>query len=242
MSQSVNARTADEVRDIFASIAARYDLLNRLMTLGRDRAWRSETIRQLNLRPGDRLLDLGTGTGGLAREALHQTDELLVVACDFTPQMINIAKGKADGNRLMWVIADAHHLPFSDEAFSAIVSGFLLRNVLDLDAALHEQVRILRHDGRIASLDTTPLLTGILRPLLEFFLQKVIPLLGSVFAGDRAAYRYLPESTERFLPAEALAERLKAAGLDGIHFIRRMFGTIAIHWAMKPYRLQHEPD
>lgn len=242
MSQNLGARSANEVRDMFARIAARYDFLNRLMTLGRDRVWRRETIRQLNLRPGDRLLDLGTGTGSLAHEALHQTDELLVVACDFTPQMINIAKGRAEGHRLMWVIGDAHHLPFNDEAFDAIVSGFLLRNVMDLDAALHEQVRVLRNAGRIASLDTTPLSTGILRPLLAFFLQKVIPLLGSVFAGDRAAYRYLPESTERFLPAEALAERLKAAGLDGIHFIRRMFGTIAIHWAMKPYRLQHEPD
>lgn len=238
----MGARSANEVRDIFARIAARYDLLNRLMTLGRDRAWRRETIRQLNLQPGDRLLDLGTGTGDLAFEALHQTDELRVAACDFTPQMIKIGKGRPEGHRLMWLIADAQHLPFTDETFNAVVSGFLLRNVMDLDAALHEQVRVLRNAGRIAGLDTTPLSTGIHRPLLEFFLYRVIPLLGSVFAGDPAAYRYLPVSTERFLPAETLAERLKAAGLDGIHFLRRMFGTIAIHWARKPYRWHHETD
>jgi len=242
MNQSVDARSADEVRDMFTRIATRYNLLNRLMTLGQDRAWRRETIRQLDLRQGDRLLDLGTGTGDLAFEALHQTDELRVVASDFTPQMINIGKVRPEGYRLMWVIADAHHLPFTDDAFDAVVSGFLLRNVIDLDAALREQVRILRYAGRIASLDTTPLSTGILRPLLEFFLRRVIPLLGSVFAGDPAAYRYLPETTERFLTAEMLAERLEVAGFDGIYFIRRMFGTIAIHWAKKPNRGPQESD
>lgn len=242
MNPSVDARTADEVRDMFTRIATRYNLLNSLMTLGQDRSWRRETIRQLNLRPGDRLLDLGTGTGDLAFEALHQTNELRVVASDFTPRMINIGKVRPEGHRLMWVIADAHHLPFTDDAFNAIVSGFLLRNVTNLNAALREQVRILRYAGRIASLDTTPLSSGILRPLLEFFLQRVIPHLGSVFAGDPAAYRYLPETTERFLPAETLAERLKAAGFDGIQFIRLMFGTIAIHSAKKPYRGQHESN
>lgn len=222
------------MRYMFTRIAARYNLLNRLMTLGQDRAWRRETVQQLKLRSGDLLLDIGTGTGDLSFEALHQTDELRVVASDFTPQMINIGKARPEGHRLMWVIADAHNLPFSDDTFNAIVSGFLLRNVMDLDAAVHEQARILQYAGRIASLDTTPLSAGILRPLLEFFLQRVIPLMGSVFAGDRSAYRYLPETTEHFLPAEKLAERLKAAGFDGVHFIRRMFGTIAIHWAKKP--------
>jgi demethylmenaquinone methyltransferase/2-methoxy-6-polyprenyl-1,4-benzoquinol methylase len=219
---------------MFTRIAARYNSLNSLMTLGQDHAWRRETIQQLKLRTGDFLLDVGTGTGDLAFEALHQIDELRVVASDFTPGMINIGKVKPEGHIPMWVIADAQHLPFCDVAFNAVVSGFLLRNVIDLDVALREQVRILQHAGRIASLDTTPLSTGILRPLLEFFLKRVIPLLGSVFAGDRAAYRYLPETTENFLAAEALAERLETAGFDGVHFIDRMFGTIAVHWAKKP--------
>ncbi len=236
MNPSVEARNANEVRDMFTRIAARYNLLNRLMTLGQDHTWRRETIQQLNLRAGDLLLDVGTGTGDLAFEALHQIDELRVVASDFTPGMINIGKVKPEGHRPMWVIADAQHLPFTDNVFNAVVSGFLLRNVIDLDVALREQARILRHAGRIASLDTTPLSTGILRPLLEFFLQRVIPFLGNVFAGDRAAYRYLPETTEHFLAAEALAERLKVAGFNGVHFIRRMFGTIAVHWAKKPDR------
>ncbi|MGB2896210.1 MAG: ubiquinone/menaquinone biosynthesis methyltransferase [Anaerolineales bacterium] len=236
MNPSVEARNADEVRDMFTRIAARYNLLNRLMTLGQDHAWRRETIRQLKLRAGDLLLDVGTGTGDLAFEALHQTDELRVVASDFTPGMINIGRVKPEGHRPMWVIADAQNLPFTDDAFNAIVSGFLLRNVVDLDATLSEQARILLHAGRIASLDTTPLSTGVLRPLLEFFLQRVIPFLGSVFAGDRESYRYLPESTEHFLAAEVLAERLEAAGFDGVHFTRRMFGTIAVHWARKPDR------
>jgi len=242
MNLSVDARTANEVQDMFTRIATRYNLLNSMMALGQDRSWRRETIRQLNLRPGDRLLDLGTGTGDLAFEALHQTNEVRVVASDFTPRMINVGKVRPEGHRLMWVIADAHHLPFTDDAFTAVVSGFLLRNVINLNAALHEQVRILRDAGRIASLDTTPMSSGILRPLLEFFLQRVIPLLGSMFAGDPAAYRYLPETTESFLSAETLAEQLEAAGFDGIHFVRRMFGTIAIHWAKKPYQGKHESD
>ena len=137
----------------------------------------------------------------------------------------------------MWVIADANHLPFKEGAFNAIVSGFLYRNLVDLDGALHEQIRTLRENGRMASVDTTPLSTSVGRPLLDFFLHRVIPRLGGAISGDLDAYRYLPESTERFLPAEVLASRLKVAGFDGIHFIRRMFGTIALHWAKKPPRV-----
>ena len=242
MIQSMGVISADDVRGIFTRIAARYDLLNRLMTFGRDRAWRRETIRRLNLQPGERLLDLGTGTGSLAYEALHQIDELRVVACDFTPQMINIGRMRSEERQPLWVIADAHFLPFTRGTFNAIVSGFLLRNVLNLDAALREQVRILHRNGRMASLDTTPPPTGILYPLLKFFLHRIIPLLGDVFAGDRAAYHYLPETTTRFLPAETLADRMREAGLAGIHFTRRMFGTIAIHWANKSHRGRYEKN
>ena len=234
MNPSVSQRSADDVRDMFTRIAPRYDFLNRLMTFGQDRSWRRETIQHLDVQPGDRLLDIGTGTGDLAFEALQQTADILVVAVDFTPQMIRIGKERAGGHQLMWVIADAHHLPFTDSTFNAVVSGFLFRNVVDLDGALREQARTLQENGRMASVDTTPLSAGAGRPLFEFFLHSVIPLLGNAISGDPDAYHYLPRTTERFLPAEALAKRLKAAGFDGIHFIRRIFGTIALHWAKKP--------
>lgn len=224
---------------MFGRIAQRYDLLNRLMTLGQDTRWRREVIRRAELKPGTRLLDLGAGTGDLALEARRQAPLARPVAADFTRQMLALGKRRPGGEHLPWLVADAMHLPFASEAFDVVVSGFLLRNVADLQAVLTEEWRLLHSGGRVLSLDTTPLQAGPLRPLLDFHLHRVIPLLGRVVAGDAEAYNYLPTSTEHFLSAEALAERMAQAGFEDIGFARRMFGIIGIHWAAKGPRPCH---
>lgn len=221
------------VRQMFTRIAGRYDLLNRLMTFGRDSAWRRTTISQLNLQSGHRVLDIGAGTGDLARMALRQQPGCRVVAADFTPEMLRIGRQRGDDSQIDWVVADAAHLPFKSGCFNSLVSGFLLRNVPNLGAALDEQIRVLANNGRWASLDTTRPPDNWLRPLVTFHFRVVIPLLGRLVAGDAEAYTYLPDSTRQFLTAEDLAGQIKAAGLSMVEFTRRMLGTIAIHWGTR---------
>jgi demethylmenaquinone methyltransferase/2-methoxy-6-polyprenyl-1,4-benzoquinol methylase len=135
--------------------------------------------------------------------------------------------------RLDWSAADALHLPFPDASFDALVSGFLLRNVANLDEALREQLRVLKPGGRWVALDTTRPRRSLLSPFIHFHMHTVIPFLGNLLTGQRDAYTYLPESSEAFLRAEDLAVRLAIAGFKNIAYHRVNFGTVAIHWGEK---------
>ncbi|GAP11926.1 demethylmenaquinone methyltransferase [Bellilinea caldifistulae] len=225
---------ASRVRGMFSRIAPRYDLMNRLMTAGQDVRWRKEIIRLVRLQPGARLLDLGAGTGDIAREALRQQPECLSVAADFTLGMM-LAGQPRHLRGLVWCAADALNLPYPDETFDAVVSGFLLRNVADLPRAIAEQYRVLKPGGRWAALDTTPPpQRSPLSPFIRFHMRQIIPLLGQIITGERDAYVYLPASSENFLRAESLAQTIEAAGFRQVTFRRYLFGVVAIHQAVKP--------
>ena len=225
---------ATYVQDMFTRIAPHYDLMNRLMTAGQDIRWRREVICRAELFPGARLLDLGAGTGDLAREAVHQQPLVQVLAADFTLGMM-LAGKNSSGAHLDWAAADALALPLPDHAFDAVVSGYLLRNVADLPRALAEQMRILKPGGIMVTLDSTrPPSRSLVTPFIRLHMRYVIPWLGSLVSGQKDAYSYLPSSSEGFLTAEDLAAQLKAAGFEQVGFKRRMFGTMAIHWGRKP--------
>ena len=224
---------AQYVQRLFARIAFRYDLMNRLMTAGQDVRWRREVIRRARLQPGDRLLDLGAGTGDLAREALRQQSQCRPLAADFTLAMMLVGRRRPGNTIRRWSAADALRLPFPDASFDAVVSGFLLRNVIDVQQVLHEQYRTLKPGGRCAALDTTRPRRSLLSPFIRFHMHRLIPLLGRLFTGQADAYTYLPDSTETFLTAEDLAARLKIVGFQEVGFVRKMSGTVAIHWGMK---------
>jgi demethylmenaquinone methyltransferase/2-methoxy-6-polyprenyl-1,4-benzoquinol methylase len=219
---------------MFSRIAGRYDLMNRLMTAGQDRRWRRHVISQSRLPPGGRLLDIATGTGDIALEGLRQSPQIQAVGGDFTIEMMRA--GAADPKRagIRWVGADTLALPFPDETFDAVTSGFLMRNVIDVEGAFREQLRVTRPGGRIVVLESSPPKRNLLRPFIRFHLNYVIPALGKLVTGDAEAYRYLPDSTQRFQDPESLAQIMREAGLQEVTFQLFMFGTIAIHAGQKP--------
>ena len=230
MTRLTGQERATYVQNMFTQIAKRYDLMNRLMTGGQDVRWRRQVIQRARLNQNSHLLDLGTGTGDLAREALAQFPRAEVIAADFTLEMMRVGQRRGVLN---FSSADALHLPFSDFSFDAVISGFLMRNVIDLQKALQEQYRVLKNGGRIVILDTTRPRKNILSPLIWLHMHLIIPALGGLLTGTKEAYRYLPETTEGFLTAEELASRMALAGFKKVKYQRFMFGTIAIHWAEK---------
>lgn len=226
-------KRAKYVQQMFGRIAHRYDLLNRLMTIGQDVRWRRFLIQKMAVGPKSTVLDLGAGTGDLALEVKRRHPDALVVASDFTAEMLLVGKQRQDAEDICWVIADAMYLPFASRCADVVVSGFLLRNVPEVPRTLQEQHRTLKPGGRVGSVDTTPPRDNLLRPFLQFHLHTVIPFLGRLVAGDAEAYTYLPDSTEQFLPAEKLAAAFEGAGFMFVGFVRRMLGTVGIHWGTK---------
>jgi demethylmenaquinone methyltransferase/2-methoxy-6-polyprenyl-1,4-benzoquinol methylase len=179
------------------------------------------------------LLDLGTGTGDLAKEAIKQFPGRQVYAADFTLGMMQAGQQRS-GPRVAFTAADALNIPYAANSFDAVVSGFLLRNVVDISLALEEQWRVLKPGGIFVSLDTTRPKKSVLSPFINFHTHQVIPFLGKILTGDRDAYVYLPTTTDNFLSAEELVIYLARAGFQKILFHRAMFNTVAIHWAQKP--------
>ncbi len=223
------------VNHMFAEIAPRYDLMNRLMTGGQDVAWRRELIGLCNLPPHGMLLDVGTGTGDIAKEALRQQPSVTTIGCDFTYEMMAAGMGnQGQGSTATPTMphfsqGDALHLPFADNQFDAVTSGFLLRNVTNLDAALAEQRRVTKPGGRIICLETAPPSQAMLEPAVRLYMFRVLPLLGKLISPQGSAYQYLPNSTLAFPEPDELALRMERVGLKNVFYRRKMLGTVAIH-------------
>ena len=232
MTNLTGQERATYVQNMFTQIAKRYDLMNRLMTGFQDVRWRKEVIRLARLTNSASLLDLGTGTGDLAREALKHASrpQTKVIAADFTLEMMRVGQKTSPLN---FAAADALRLPFNDSTFDAVTSGFLMRNVIDLQKGIEEQFRVLKNGGRIVILDTTRPKKNILSPFIWVHMHFIIPTLGGLLTGEREAYNYLPDTTENFVTAEDLSARMIKAGFKNVQFQRLMFGTIAIHWGEK---------
>jgi demethylmenaquinone methyltransferase/2-methoxy-6-polyprenyl-1,4-benzoquinol methylase len=223
-----------QVRAMFDRIAGVYDRMNTVMTAGLDRHWRSRAADLAELRPGDRALDVATGTGDLALELASRVGpEGEVVGSDFSEPMLARARMKAaDVPGLRFEAGNALDLPYRDGSFDAATVGFGTRNFSDLDRGLKEMARVTRPGGRVVILEiTTPR-----RPPLAWFyglwFDRLVPLLGRV-AGDSDAYSYLPNSVKRFPGPEELASRMAAAGLEGVRWILTGGGIIAIHSGRK---------
>ncbi|WP_433593168.1 ubiquinone/menaquinone biosynthesis methyltransferase [Nocardia sp. CA-145437] len=220
------------VHGIFQGIAEYYDRMNRVMTLGRHRRWCREVAELAAPPAGGSLLDLATGTGVIALEAAHAYPTVTVTGADFSERMLERAKAKPGADAVHWQLADAADLPFGDESFDAITEGYLLRNVEDLEGVLREQHRVLRRGGRIVILETSPP-SGPAKPIVEWGLRTIVPLLGQVFSGDRSSYTYLESSTRAFESPGQVADLLIRLGFRDIGWRKKFFGTNVIMWATK---------
>jgi demethylmenaquinone methyltransferase/2-methoxy-6-polyprenyl-1,4-benzoquinol methylase len=223
---------AEAVRAMFTRIAQRYDLMNSLMTAGRHHAWRAVVARAAAAAPPGPALDLATGTGDLAL-ALRAVDPTrLVVGADFSLGMLGEARRKLGARRATRVpllAADALALPFADKTFACVASAFLLRNLADLPAGVAEMRRATMPGGVVAALEITrPGVPGW-DVLFGLYFNRVVPLIGALVAGDRAAYTYLPQSVERFVTPAELGRLMERVGLREVRYRRLGLGTIAIH-------------
>lgn len=227
-------KSSTEVQAMFGRIAKRYDLMNRLMTFGQDMRWRRFLVRQLNLKTDATVLDIATGTGDIAFEIKQQVPSTRVIAADFAIPMMQVGKRRPPGQGVAWSGADAMNLPFPDAVFDAIVSGYLFRNVPDIERTLQQQLRTLKSGGIMATLDTSPPPDNLLKPFVLIHLKYIIPTLGNLITPDPDAYSYLPASTMRFKHPEEFAEMMRSAGFVDVKYQRFMFGTMAVHWGRKP--------
>lgn len=219
---------------MFDNIAPRYDLLNRLMSLGVDQSWRRRTVEALELSQCRRVLDLATGTADLAIQVARTAPAVEVVGLDPSARMLEIGRDKVCDagldHRVELVQGNAEQLPFEDAAFDGVCMAFGIRNVPDRARALSEMGRVTRPGGRIAILELSEPRGGALAPLARFHVHTVVPWLGSLLSGSRE-YRYLQQSIAAFPPAEEFGAMMRDGGLDVLAIERFTFGVCHLYVA-----------
>jgi demethylmenaquinone methyltransferase/2-methoxy-6-polyprenyl-1,4-benzoquinol methylase len=219
---------------MFSAIARRYDLVNRLMTLGLDRRWRRLAAAEAHPLPGERVLDVCCGTGDLALALAKRCPSCEVVGLDFSEAMLDRARQKtaartSGAGNISYVRADLLHMPFADDSFAAATVAFGVRNVPDVRAAFAEMARVTRPGGRVVCLEATRPQGSLARRFHALWLGKVVPRLGRIVSGDGAAYVYLPASIRDFPDADGLGAVMASAGLRRLRCRRFAFGIIALH-------------
>ena len=247
------AEKGARVRGVFESVAGRYDLMNDLMSGGVHRLWKGAMIDWLNPRPGQRLVDVAGGTGDIAFRVIERVGAARagpIVVCDLTPEMIaqgrdraidrGLLPGPAPGQALdqapgqppgglYWACADAERLPLPDRSMDAYTIAFGLRNVTRIERALAEARRVLRPGGRFLCLEFSRVAVPLLSGLYDRYSFSVLPALGGLVTGDRAAYVYLAQSIRRFPAQDALCALMTAAGLDQVRYRNLSGGIAALH-------------
>jgi demethylmenaquinone methyltransferase/2-methoxy-6-polyprenyl-1,4-benzoquinol methylase len=220
-----------QVRAMFDRIAGCYDVMNSVMTAGLHHAWRRRAVDLAEIGPGDRVLDVATGTGDLALELARRVGPTgAVVASDFSEEMLSRARTKAAPGTaapVTFAWGNALELPYGDGEFAAATVGFGARNFSDLDRGLREMARVVRPGGRVVVLEITTPTRPPLSTFYRLWFDRVVPVIGRL-AGDPEAYDYLPSSVKRFPGPHELAARMDACGLD-VRYLLTAGGIIALH-------------
>jgi demethylmenaquinone methyltransferase/2-methoxy-6-polyprenyl-1,4-benzoquinol methylase len=224
---------ARAVREMFTSIAPRYDLLNHVLSMNVDRLWWNRTARSFAAilsRPDAQVLDLCCGTGDmtLALRRRAGKSQLKIVGADFSHAMLERAREKSRGNSLYWVEADALHLPFPAASFDLLTSAFGFRNLADYDAGLREIARVLRPGGECGILDFGEP-GGLMGAVYRVYFKHVLPKVGTFVSGVKGPYAYLPASVERFPAPGEMLDRMRSAGFREVSWTPYTFGIAGLY-------------
>lgn len=222
---------ARRVAGVFESVAARYDLMNDLMSAGLHRLWKRFTVEQSGLRPGQRVLDVAGGTADLAIQFARRVGASgEVVLTDINPAMLALGRDRMLDAGIMApaVQCDAEHLPFADAHFDCVSVAFGLRNMTHKDRALAEMHRVLKPGGRLLVLEFSRVWQP-LQPLYDAYSLKILPLIGKLVANDSDSYRYLAESIRVHPGQEQLKSLLEQAGLERVEYFNLSAGVVALH-------------
>ncbi len=232
------AEKAGMVRQVFESVAPRYDLMNDLMSGGVHRLWKNTLVDVVNPRPGERFLDVAGGTGDIAFRILKRQmgkggGPGSVTVCDINAAMLSVGRDRAIDRGLLqgltWTTGDAESLPFPDRSFDGYTIAFGLRNVTDIDKALRDAYRVLRPGGRFYCLEFSKVTSRPVARAYDAYSERALPFFGRVIARDAESYRYLHESIRRFPPQRELGERMKRAGFGNVGWRNMTMGVVALH-------------
>ena len=228
------ADKAGLVRGVFSSVAARYDLMNDLMSGGVHRLWKDAMIDWLAPRPGMHVLDVAGGTGDIAFRILNRLrGDGSVTVLDLTQDMLDEGRRRAEARRipgrLEWICGDAMALPFPDRSFDAYTIAFGIRNVTRPEVALREAFRVLKPGGRLMVLEFSQVTEAMLQRAYDAYSFAVIPRMGRLVTGDRDSYQYLIESIRKFPDQETFAGMIREAGFGRVAYRNLTMGVAAIH-------------
>lgn len=232
---------SDYVRNMFTSIAPRYDFLNRLLSAGRDKYWRRVAVDELPLEKGGSFLDVATGTGDIALSLIHRAskDDARVVGVDFSEGMLKLGRDKVkkEGleDRIELRLADATALPFEDNLFQGAIVAFGLRNFSDTEKGLKEMLRVVAPGGRVVILEFTNPKNPLFRRMYYFYFRNILPLIGGIISGNRKAYQYLPDSVMDFPSSDRLKSLMEKCGMQKVRYKLLTFGVAALHVGEKPF-------
>ena len=226
----------EQVELMFDAIAPKYDLLNRILSLGIDISWRKKVIKIIKKADSKFILDIATGTGDLAI-ALAKTDTTKIIGLDLSEQMLSFGREKIKNNHLdskiEMIKGDSEHLEFPDNHFDAVTAAFGVRNFGNLNKGLAEMYRVTKKDGNIVILEFSKPSNKFFKTIYYFYFCYVLPFIGKLISKDSRAYTYLPESVEAFPSGNEFVKILEEIGFKTIKWIPLTFGISSIYWAKK---------
>jgi len=226
--QKIADEHARRVREMFAKISPRYDVLNHLLSANIDKRWRRRVVNQLKplLPTNAHVLDVGCGTGDLSLELFENT-AAQVTGIDFCAPMLSLAKAKAP--QVQFIEGDALCLPFAEASFDGLTIGFALRNLASVERGLSELARVLKPNGNVAILEFSRPVVPLFGQFVRLYYRRLLPWIGGIVSGSRDAYEYLPDSISKFPDQQMLAAMMRKAGFEDVRFDNLSGGIAAMH-------------